>query len=327
MVHVGVVVIGRNEGERLYTCLRSLDPATHPIVYVDSGSSDDSVEQARSFGVEVVELDLSTPFTAARARNAGFERLLQVAPDIRFVQFVDGDCEIHPEWLVRGADALAADEKRGVVFGRLRERHPERSVYNRLCDIEWDVPVGERRASGGNALMRVEAVRRVGGFNPAVLAAEDDEICLRIRREGWKVIRIDAAMGLHDAAMVRFGQWWKRAMRAGFAYAQGAALHGRSPERHFVAERRRVLVWGFALPLCLAALAWPTGGWSMLGFLLYPVQVLRVFRRNRGRPVSRRSVVAYSMACVFGKFPEFLGLCRFYRTRLRRAPVRLIEYK
>jgi glycosyltransferase involved in cell wall biosynthesis len=325
VAEAGVVVIGRNEGERLRTCLQSLDSSAHPIVYVDSGSTDGSVALARSLNVEVVELDLTIPFTAARARNAGFERLLQIAPDIRFVQFVDGDCEIHPEWLAQGAEALGADEKLGVVFGRLRERHPDRSVYNRLCDIEWDVPVGERKASGGNALMRVEAVRRVGAFNPNVLAAEDDEICLRIRREGWRIERIDAEMGLHDAAMMRFGQWWKRAVRAGFAYAQGAELHGRSPDRHFIAERRRVVFWGFVLPIFLLALAWPTNGWSLLGFLLYPLQVLRVILRNRKRPVSSRAVLAYSMACVFGKFPEFLGVCRFYRRR--RAPVQLIEYK
>src|SRR5215475_7559873 len=78
----GVVAIGRNEGDRLVRCLRSLTKASK-IIYVDSGSSDNSVREARSLGADVVELDPTTPFTAARARNAGFERLRQLAPDLQ----------------------------------------------------------------------------------------------------------------------------------------------------------------------------------------------------------------------------------------------------
>src|SRR5438270_7605806 len=84
---VGVVAIGRNEGERLRACLVSARRDCAAVVYVDSGSSDDSVALARPLGVHVVELDLSTPFTAARARNEGFARLQQVEPDRDFVQF------------------------------------------------------------------------------------------------------------------------------------------------------------------------------------------------------------------------------------------------
>jgi GT2 family glycosyltransferase len=327
MSPIGVVVIGRNEGERLRVCLQALDTATRPVVYVDSGSTDESIALARSSGAHVVELDPSTPFTAGRARNAGLARLLEVAGDIRFVQFVDGDTELAPGWLESGAKALEADTTVGVVCGRLRERQPERSVYNRLCDLEWDTPVGERKACGGNALMRAEAVRCVGGFDPTVPAAEDDEICLRIRRAGWRVLRLDADMGRHDAAMMHFRQWWRRAVRCGYAYAQGAWLHGRGPERHFVRERRRVLFWGAALPVLILGLAWPTGGWSLLALLLYPIQALRVMLRERKRSEHGGAVAAYGAACMLGKFPEFIGICRFYQTRLWRQTARLVEHK
>ena len=86
MSRVGVVAIGRNEGERLRRCLQSLDPRAQPVVYVDSGSSDGSPKLARSMHVDGVDLDLDIPFTAARARNAGFEQLLKIAPEIEFVQ-------------------------------------------------------------------------------------------------------------------------------------------------------------------------------------------------------------------------------------------------
>jgi GT2 family glycosyltransferase len=219
VAEVGMVAIGRNEGERLRRCLTSLEPDRNPVVYVDSGSTDDSVAMAKSQGVEVVELDLKIPFTAARARNAGFERLLQWHPELQYVQFVDGDCEVDGEWLGKAKSALEAVEKRGVVCGRRRERYPEKSIYNRLCDIEWNTPVGPARSCGGDALMRVAALKQVGGYDPTVIAAEDDEVCVRIRAAGWTIERIDAAMTVHDAAMTRAGQWWKRARcRPGTAF-------------------------------------------------------------------------------------------------------------
>ena len=183
------------------------------IVYVDSDSADGSVELARSLGAEVVQLDLTRPFTAARARNEGFERLSQINPDMRFVQFVDGDCEVAKGWIATALQVLQENPEVGVVCGRRRERFPEQTVYNHLADLEWDSPVGEAKACGGDAMMRVEAIRKVGGYNPLIIAAEDDEVCLRIRREGWKVLRLDCEMTLHDMAMTRFGQWWRRSTR------------------------------------------------------------------------------------------------------------------
>ena len=327
MSGIGVVVIGRNEGERLRRCLLSLDPARVPIVYVDSGSTDGSLDAARSMGIAVIDLDLSVPFTAARARNAGFEQLQRVAPQIEFVQFVDGDCEVVAGWLERADTFLRENPKVAVVCGRRRERHPEVSFYNRLCDIEWDTPVGEARSCGGDALMRVAAVLQVGGYDPTVIAAEDDEICLRIRQAGWKVWRIDAEMTIHDADMSRFGQWWKRAMRAGYAFSLGAHMHGRSPERHFVRERRRLILWGFLIPFVLLAAAWPTYGLSLLGFLLYPLQVYRIYRRTRQKDIARGDALAFGVSCVASKVPEFLGYCKFQIARLRGRRGRIIEYK
>jgi glycosyltransferase involved in cell wall biosynthesis len=71
-IRTGLVAIGRNEGERLRRCLISAQGVYDHVVYVDSGSSDDSVALAESFGAVVVVLDTARPFTAARARNAGF---------------------------------------------------------------------------------------------------------------------------------------------------------------------------------------------------------------------------------------------------------------
>src|SRR5436853_2625351 len=145
----GAVVIGRNEGERLKRCLTSLSLSKMSLlVYVDSGSTDGSAQWARERGVTVVDLDMRLPFTAARARNAGFRQLQLIAPGVRYVQFIDGDCELLPGWVEQATGFLDERTDIAAVAGRLRERHPERSIYNWLCDREWDGPPGDVRACG-----------------------------------------------------------------------------------------------------------------------------------------------------------------------------------
>ena len=324
-VPIGVVVIGRNEGERLVACLESLDAASARAVYVDSGSTDGSQEAARSRGIEVVELDMSTPFTAARARQAGVERLLASEPQPEVLQFVDGDCTLADGWLQTGAAALAADDGLAVVSGRLRERHPQASIYNLLCDVEWNTPVGPALACGGNAMMRAAAYREVGGFDPTLIAGEEPELCYRLRQRGWRIERLAAEMGMHDAAMTRFSQWWTRAKRYGFATAQNARLHGAGEEGFARDELRRILSWGLGLPALTLAAVSVIGLYGLLVLGLLGLQFLRLALRHRGLGALAGS--AYALACVLTPFAAVLGVLRFHRLRLGRRAATVIEYK
>jgi GT2 family glycosyltransferase len=327
IAELGCVAIGRNEGQRLVRCLESLAGRAARVVYVDSGSTDRSVEEAKARGVEVVALDVSVPFTAARARNAGLARLIEIAPELRYVQFVDGDCEVVPGWLERAHAVLEARAELAVVCGRRRERHPESSVWNRIVDVEWDTPVGEAKACGGDAMMRIGAFRQVGGFDPTLIAGEEPELCVRLRSKGWRIERIDAEMTLHDAAMGRFDQWWKRTVRSGHAYAEGAAIHGAPPERHWVHETRRIWLWGAVVPAVATTLAVPTMGASLALLGGYPVSALRAYRSTRARGRSRQDAAAYALAITVGKFAELQGVLQFHGKRLRGEKSTLIEYK
>jgi GT2 family glycosyltransferase len=332
MANTGIVVIGRNEGERLVRCLQSfgrqLSDQNLVAVYVDSGSTDNSVEQARCLIHHVVELDLSTPFTMARGRNAGFNYLLEINPDLEFVQFVDGDCELLPGWLERGLTALQQSPDIAIVCGRRRERFPQASPYNRLADMEWNTPVGEAAACGGDFVARVAAIRQVNGFNPSLICGEEPEMCIRLRQLGWKIYRIDADMTLHDAAMTRFGQWWKRCLRGGWYVAEGRAMYGHTPEAYQVREERSGWLWGLILPLSALVLALPTKGISLLLLSGYLVMVIKIagYRRRvyQDSPADAR---LYASFCTLSKFPQWLGQMKYYRSRwLKQTPV-LIEYK
>jgi GT2 family glycosyltransferase len=320
----GVVVIGRNEGSRLQACLESLRGCGSAVVYVDSGSSDGSVELATRLGASVVSLDMRRAFSAARARNEGMERLESIAPGVKWVQFVDGDCQMVEDWIAEARRFLETNEGIAAVCGRLRERFPDNSVYNLLCDIEWNTPVGEARACGGIAMFRVEAFRQVGGFDDGLVAGEEPELCVRLRARGWRVWRLDAEMALHDAAMTRFSQWWRRNVRAGFAYAEGVRLHGAPPERHWVREWRSAWFWGAVLPLAVAAVAAIVGPVALWALMVYPLQVLRLRWRLRAL---RRGRWARAFFLVAGKFPEALGQAKSWLRHRRRQQAVLIEYK
>lgn len=308
---LAAVVIGRNEGDRLRRALEALRGQVAQMVYVDSGSDDGSPEVARELGAEVVTLDMRQPFTAARARNAG---LAALGENIAFVQFLDGDCILREGWLAQALAHLHAYPDVAVVCGRRREERPGASIYNRLIDREWDTPVGEAHACGGDALMRRAALDAVGGYRAEMIAGEEPELCQRLRRAGWRIWRLDAEMTWHDAQITRFAQWWRRSLRAGHAFAEGAALHGRGPDRHWVAETRRALLWGAVLPavILLLALLWPAA--ALVLALAYPLQLARLVRRGG---------LAWGVFTLLGKFPEALGVLKYHTAR----DGRIIEYR
>ena len=318
MTRLAAVVIGRNEGDRLLRCLDTLKGRAAPVVYVDSGSTDGSPDAARARGAEVVALDMTTPFTAARARNAGLARLGSLG-DPAFVQVIDGDCELQAGWPEQALAFLQAHPDVAIVAGRLRERFPDATIWNRLADSEWDTPVGQTDAVGGIAVLRVEAIAGVGGYRDSLIAGEEPELCLRLIRAGWKIWRLDAEMALHDIAMTRLSQWWRRMRRHGYAVAEGAALHGRGPERYCIRQMRRALVWGGGVPaLALAGslLVSPVA----IGILLaWPAQVLRL--RWTGM------IWRDAFFLTLGKLPEAQGVLGYHLGRLKGSGSRIIEYK
>jgi len=334
LMRTGVVAIGRNEGERLKRCLRSV-PAGCPVVYVDSGSTDGSVAFAEGLGMRVERLSTEHGFTAARARNAGWRRLLAEQPGLRFIQFIDGDCELDPQWIARGEAALEADSDLCAVFGRRRERAPAASLYNALCDDEWNVPVGLVEACGGDVLFRAAAIIEAGGYADDLIAGEEPDLCLRLGLAGWTVRRIDAEMTLHDADIHRAGQWWLRVRRSGHAFAEHVARHGPRAFPQWRRQRTSIVIWGALIPalimlLGFAAALGPSRGTALLAGLLvaaYPAQVARIALAKWRSGASPRLALAYGLWIMIGKFAQFGGLARYHLKRRHGGAHRLIEYK
>ena len=321
---LGIVIIGRNEGERLVRCLESVGGSQASVVYVDSGSTDGSREEARSRGATVVALDMAIPFTAARARNEGFSALCDQHPQLDYVFFVDGDCEVVPGWTDGALQHLERNSGVAVVCGRRRERHPETSIYNEMCDAEWNTPIGEALSCGGDSVMRAAAVKAVGGFDSSLIAHEEPELSARLRAGGWKIHRIKADMTLHDAAITRLGQVWKRSRRAGFGYTQVLSKNPQGADRALVMLVVRPLFWAIALPLAIifAAFFWTPA--LLLLPIAYVLQFARVALRTQG---SIRYKLGFAFLSLLSKFAETGGVLEFACKRLLGLRMDAIVYK
>lgn len=326
---IGLVVIGRNEGQRLLLSLQSMQSSHCPIVYVDSGSSDNSVEIARPLVSCLHQLDPSTPFSAARARNEGFQQLITLFPSIQYIQFVDGDCVIDEGWLEAAQAAMQQDAKRAAVIGHLQEMNPDASIYNRMCAMEWRSPAGDLTnfgALGGISMIRADVFKQLGGFKANVIAGEDSEFGVRLSLAGYKVTKIEHVMAIHDANMTTFQQWWKRAVRGGHAIGQRADLNGNTLAKDCVKERKSTLVWGVFLPLLALFLLLFTGRWSLLILLAYVFLATKVYfyRRNQGE--NARDAFTYAQFMPFVKIANGLGLLKFYVNKFKHS-YEIIEYK
>ena len=330
---IGIVAIGRNEGERFCECLASL-PLDLAAVYVDSGSTDNSVANAQAAGIHVVHLSSKVGFTAARARNLGWHTLLVRHPGIQFVQFIDGDCSLDPHWLEEAIAAMEANDGLAVVFGRRRERFPEKSYYNAQCDREWDIPLGEVRACGGDAFMRVEALMQVHGYNDHLIAGEEPDLCLRMRSRGWKIRRISQEMTMHDAAIFNFGTWWKRAKRAGHAYTEHVFIHQSMADPDWTRALASMTIWALILPGS-AIFGILLGLFANLKWLLLPLAVALIFLfqfsrlwvRSRAQGLSNKSARKEALLSLIAKFAHCAGAAAFVTNIVRGRRSALMEYK
>lgn len=323
---VGIIVIARNEGEHLRRCLASLpQDGWVKALYVDSGSTDGSVELARDLEVAVHQLDPARPFSPARGRREGAEILLKKHPELEFIQFIDGDCELAAGWLETSVHHFADHPKIAILCGHLEEREPERSVYNWLSARQWERPTGPISSCGGIFMIRRAVYLDVGGFKAELVTKEEEDLCDRVMAAGHQVVRLDGAMARHDSGLHRFGQWWQRAIWGGF----GAGVQwSQDGSANWVATFRQYFFWPLAVPL--VALAGLTGALWRPWLLLLTVGTLVAYVLLFGRIVggrlrlgnSRSEAMTYAFFIILRKFPVALGFLRFLllRDQNKRRP-------
>jgi GT2 family glycosyltransferase len=328
---LSVVVIGRNEGERLVRCLESVRQLQGvaggvEIIYADSASTDGSPARASELEARVIAVESSRP-TAAQGRNSGWR-----AASGTFVLFLDGDTILHPDFARVALDALSADATLAAVWGHRRELHPERSIYNRVLDLDWIFPAGFTDYCGGDVLMRRAALESVDGYDPTLIAGEEPELCRRLRAKGYRILHVDAPMTGHDMAMTRFRQYWRRAVRTGHAYAEVSRRFRNSADPLWREARIHNLLRGpfWALAPVVAAVGSLAARsiWPALGFLaLWLLLALRSASKASWKSSDPGTLFLYGLHCHLQHVPIFLGQLQFDWSARRGKPHELIEYK
>ncbi|MDD5273474.1 MAG: glycosyltransferase [Methylovulum sp.] len=327
---VSIVVIGRNEGPRLAECLAAIKHTdiggAIEIIYVDSNSHDGSPELAESFGAQVLRVIPNRP-CAAIGRNAGW-RVAQAD----LVLFLDGDTRLHPDFLPIALKALAEQPDVAVVWGHRRERHPERTLYNRVLDLDWIYPPGITDFCGGDALMRREVLVKTGGFSEDLIAGEEPELCQRIRALGYSILHIDQAMTDHDLAMSSWQAYWKRALRAGHAYAEVSQRLKHSDFPLWASEcKRNAIHASVLLGLLIGALALTVLTGDVLPVLglvaAYAFLALRSAYKARWKCRQPVTLLLYGVHSHVQQIPIALGQWGYWLNQVRNRQQDLIEYK
>ena len=324
---VSLVIIGRNEGQRLVRCLDSVKRMTLEnfkieVIYVDSASTDGSPEHAAATGARVITVKPQRP-SAALGRNAGWQ-----SAQGNLILFLDGDTILHPQFVAR-AMKIMQDPTVAIVWGHRRELHPEHSIYNRVLDLDWIYPPGPSEFCGGDALMRRSVLEAAGGFDASLIAGEEPEMCRRIRAQGHVIQHIDAPMTGHDLAITRFAAYWKRAYRAGHAYAEVAARFRNSVDPMWLKDSRRNLIHAAVLTGCLAllplSLVWPALAVIVAVFMCFLVG--RTFSRCGWKSVDRTTRLLYSIHAHLQQIPIAIGQLSYLINARRGKHSQLIDYK
>jgi len=308
---ISCVVIGLNCGCMIRRCLEAIGKMRYPkkieIIYVDGGSVDESVIEARSVsGVKIVELDHDNP-TPGKGRNVGWR-----LTNSTWIHFFDGDTIPDAEWLSTAVQ-YAADQDIGAIFGQRRELYPEKNWFHRIADREWLKPDPNSEYFGGDVLIRRSVLEKVGGYDETLWAGEDPELSVRVKKNGWKICGINVLMCHHDINISNFRQYWSRSVRTGYGYAAGGLKMLKNGNNSFFVKMVKVMI-----KVCMVLfliLLWAISSksiWLYAAFLIFFYPFISMIRFCMKGHLKRSDYLMYGLHCSIAPFPQFLGVAKYF---------------
>jgi GT2 family glycosyltransferase len=310
-----VIVTGRNVQNTLRACLSSIrnlefSDRLH-VIYVDGGSTDQSVQIAREFdNVEILTEQSGTP---AGGRNAG---LAKARGEI--CAFTDADCRVSSQWLERARTRLQ-DPAIGGVGGPLLPVTLG-SLESRLVYYGYSSPLGSagsiqaavyenvrdaRSLSLGNAIFKRDLLMQLGGFDTSLRFCEDYDLGARIRAAGQRTV--------YDPAVVVFHEYDKTIhsfMERLFTYGRGRsdAMRRKNTTIFLPSVLGTLGVCLFVVLLLLTAIGWVAVPIPIGIVLLYltciAIQSFAIALRHRD-PM----LLLAAVALVLGHASYALGMC------------------
>lgn len=192
---ISVIIIGKNEGSRLDTCLteakRALRMLSHELIYVDSRSTDDSVAIAKSHGARCLVLE-DEHTTAGLGRHAGTQ-----AARGEYLLFLDGDMQLQPGFVERAMMKMADEDYDGAC-GIREDRYMKNGKVVSTNENYFQC-VRERIVPefGGAIFLKAEALKKCGGWSPDTIACEEAELHARLIAHGCRIVEMPIPMIIH----------------------------------------------------------------------------------------------------------------------------------
>jgi len=311
---VSIIIIGKNEESNLGNCFRSVLEMDYPadrfeVIYVDTGSTDRSLEIARKSNVRAVEEHAQFP-SPGLARNRGIQ---EAQYDI--IHFIDGDMTIDSGYLRKAVSFLDTD-RIACVIGNVSERRSDRSFLARVLNYPWSIRRSgfvEAPGAGGTFLKGV--LQMINGYNPLILKGQETELGYRIRQKGYRIYKIEHTMGVHHYGINNLCDLAKRSYLMGISYGMILTMPREQSYADLFWRARNMLAQGIIF-LVLVLILVITG--KPLFLLFLPVVTVLYVLLRYWKDVFRRKDwygYAYYMLMHLNKPVVFFGIISFFLRR------------
>ncbi|MEZ4664407.1 MAG: glycosyltransferase [Caldilineaceae bacterium] len=163
------------------------------IILVDSASTDATIERAQKYPIRIIQLQAEQRLTAAAGRHIGYKH-----SSGQLILFLDGDMELDPAWLPKALSVMENHPDIAVVSGLIIDL-PKDAVSpgpNRTKAVH-DQEFFAVKYTGGAAMHRRRVIENVGDFNPYLYSDEEPDLCIRIRQQGHRIVRLYHPMVNH----------------------------------------------------------------------------------------------------------------------------------
>ena len=196
---ISVIVIGKNEGSQLDTCLthakRALRMLSYELIYVDSRSTDDSVAIAKAHGARCFMLE-DAHTTAGLGRYVGTQ-----AARGEYLLFLDGDMQLQPGFVDHAMMKMAENGYDGA--SGIREDHYMKNGALLSTNENYFGCIHERIVPefGGAIFLKADALKACGSWSPDTIACEEAELHARLIAAGSKIVELPVPMIIHCDAV------------------------------------------------------------------------------------------------------------------------------
>jgi len=303
---ISVIVIGLNEAENLEATFNAIISSKIDfqieLIYVDSGSNDESISIAARFTDKIFIEDQGYR-SAARNRNRG---LIESTGEI--IHFLDGDVKLAPDYLAKAVEIIL-DKKAEAACGKMIEIN--QNQVTSIISSSWDTRMeGYMHATHAGGTYLKSAIMSVGGYNPKIKMGEETELGLRFSEAGYKIYYIDEPMGYHDYNISNIFHYFKKQIGDGKCKTDMMFLREKNDfirlsDRYAISNLLQMTIFIFLFLILLFLNLWVSI--FILGlFLVFPF-IKTLYRKDQ--KLKYLLVMHYSKPWVFyGQLLRFLQL-------------------